>query len=329
MSESQSDATQRPDDDIDPATLLGDDHDDFEAVLAGDAAGPLAVVGPPYSGRGRVLDAATDRLDATRIDLGPGDGIETIRPALGKGPVVVSRCQHLYRRTIGGFDALETVLDTIAAADGLVVTGWNRYAWAYLTAVRAVERAIPAQVAVGPVAAEAIAELVLARYDEMPSFLTDDADSDGLVTVRRYSLGWGDHTLSVPLPVPDRNGSQPDSADPQDVVFERLAVASGGNIGVATALWEGQSDTAVRPSDIVPPESNSDLDRAAAFCLRIILAKERVEWAELRAVVGDGVDRIVAQLRREGLVTTDGAAVTLEPAAVRTAAETTDRGRIL
>lgn len=329
MTEPRPRSERRPGDDIDPATLLGEDLDTFEALVAGDSAGPLAVVGPPYSGRGRILDAATDRLDAERIAVKPGGEFEAIRPALGTGPVVVSGCQHLYRRTIGGFDPLESFLDTVAAADGPVVTGWNRYAWAYLTTVRAVERAIPKQVSVGPVPTEAIAELVLSRYDEMPSFLADETDGEELVTVRRYSLGWGDHTVSVPLPVPNRNGSRPDSADPKDVVFERLAAASGGNVGVATALWQAQSDTAVRPSDIVPPESTGDLDRAAAFCLRIVLAKERVERAELRAVIGEGVDRIVVQLRREGLVATDRATVTLEPAAVRTATETTDRERIL
>lgn len=329
MTASRSDTDQRPEESVDPATLLGDDHEAFEAVLAGDSTGPLAVVGPPYSGRGRVLDAAADRLDAARLDLGPDDGVAAVRPALGDGPVVVGGCQHLYRRAIGGFSPLEEFLDAVAATEEPVVTGWNRYAWAYLTAVRAVERAIPAQVTVGPVATEVIAELVLERYDEMPAFLTDDPDSDGLVTVREYAVGWGDRTVSVPLPVLDRNGRQPDSADPQDVVFERLAAASGGNVGVAAALWDAQSGPAVRPSDIVPPVSTGDLDRAAAFCLRIVLAKERVERAELDAVVGDGVGRILAQLRRDGLVTVDGTTVALDPGAVPTAVETTDRGRIL
>lgn len=329
MTDSRADADQRPEDGIDAATLLGDDHEPFEAVLAGDSTGPLAVVGPPYSGRSRVLDTAADRLDATRIDLGPEDGFEEVQGALGDGPVVVGDCQHLYRRAIGGFEPLEAFLDAVATAEAPVVTGWNRYAWSYLDAVRAVERAIPDTVAVGPVATEAIAELVLGRYDEMPAFPIEDTNSGGLVTVRTYPVGWGDRTISVPLPVPNRNGSDPDSTDPQDVVFERLAAASDGNVGVATALWRAQSETAVRPSDIVPPEPTGDLDRDAAFCLRIIIAKERVSRAELDAVVGDGVDRILAQFRRDGVVTVDETTVALEPAAVPTAADATDRGRIL
>jgi len=329
MTESRSDAKQRPEDGVDPGALLGDDHDAFEAVLTGDDPGPLAVVGQPYSGRHRVLDTAAERLDAAQVELGPGDGIETPRRALGDGPVVVGGCQHLYRRAVGGFDALELFLDAVAAAEGPVVTGWNCYAWTYLTAVRAVKRAVPTRVAVGPVATAAIAELILGRYGQMPSFLTDDPGSDRLVTVRRYPVGWGDWTVSIPLPVPTSDGSDPDSADPQDVVFERLAATAEGNVGVATALWEGQSGAAVRPSDIAPPEASSDLDREAAFCLRIILSKERVERAELDAVLGGGVDRLLAQFRRDGLVTVEKATVTLEPTAVPTAVDATDRGRIL
>lgn len=62
--------------DVDVPTLLGDDRESFEAVLSGEGAGPVAVVGDPFSGRGAVLDRAVRNLDATRVSLDPVDGVD-------------------------------------------------------------------------------------------------------------------------------------------------------------------------------------------------------------------------------------------------------------
>ncbi|MFB6123022.1 MAG: hypothetical protein ABEJ78_06155, partial [Haloferacaceae archaeon] len=303
------------------------DREAFEAVLAGEEPGPLAVVGAPFAGRERLLDHASERLDATRIRLAPGDGVDAVGDAIGERPVVVDDCHHLYRRTIGGFDSLETVLDRVVDADAPVVAGWNRYAWAYLSAVRTLDRAFPTRVDVGPATAERLAELLLSRYDELPSFVDDDAGESGLVGIRRFTFDWGERSLSIPVPVPSslsasRRGTPP---DPKDVVFERLAAVSEGNVGVATAIW-GRGDV-VRPSDVAAPGGDLSLDRDEAFCLRVVLSKERVDRAELAAVVGADLDRILSRLVRDGLVTVADGVVALDPAAVPTAAAATERRR--
>jgi len=321
-----------PDPDMDPSTLLGNDHDAFEAVLSGESPGPLAVVGAPFGGRGAVLEAAAERLGAERIRLAPGDGPPDI-PEPGGQPLVVEDCQHLYRRAIDGFEPVERFLGSLAGADAPIVTGWNRYAWAYLAAVRGVEGSFPARVDAGPVPTGEIAELFLERYGEMPRFVPEESAADGVVTTRRYSIGWRDRAVAVPVPVPNpvaiealRGGDDP---DPEDVVFERLGAVSGGNVGVATAIWESRRGGEVRPSDVVAAGADVDVDREEAFCLRIVLTKERVERAELAAIVGDGLDRILGRLAREGLVVTEGDVVCLEPAAVPSVVTATDRGRIL
>lgn len=103
--------------DVDVPTLLGDDHEAFESVLAGEVEGPVAVVGDPFSGRETVLDRAVRDLDATRIGLGPGDGIDEVRDGIEGGPVVVEDCQHLYERRVGGFGDLSAFLDDLAGVD--------------------------------------------------------------------------------------------------------------------------------------------------------------------------------------------------------------------
>ncbi|ACM56581.1 hypothetical protein [Halorubrum lacusprofundi] len=71
--------------DVDVPTLLGDDHEAFEAVLSGEKTGPVAVVGDPFSGRGSVLDRAVRDLDATRVSLDPGDGVDQTRARINGG----------------------------------------------------------------------------------------------------------------------------------------------------------------------------------------------------------------------------------------------------
>lgn len=315
----------------DAAELLGEEYERFESVLAERRGEPIAVLGAPFAGRETVLDEAAARLDATRVRLDPGDSADAVRSALDDGPVVIDDCQHLYERRIGGFDALDGVLDALATAEATVVTGWNRYAWAYLAAVRDLDGGIPHRFEVGPVATERLAELLLARYEEMPRFVADDGTS-GAITLRRRSVGWGEYAVSVPLPavnpaaVAGWGGGDP---DPRDVVFERLAGVSGRNLGVATALWEGYRSAEMRPSDVAAAGDDLDLDRETAFGLRIVLAKERVRQSELAEVLGDACDRVLGRLDREGLVEVGDEYVGLRPEAVPTAHAATERGRIL
>lgn len=317
---------------VDVPTLLGDDHEAFEAALSGDRGGPVAVVGDPFAGRETVLDRAEEQLDATRVALEPGDGVEEARTAIGDDPVVVEDCHHLYERRVGGFTALSAFLDDLATADATVVTGWNRFAWAYLSAVRDLDGAFPVTATVQPVPEDRLAELVLGRYDEMPTFVADDPERGDLVVTRRVAVGWRGYSVSVPVPTISRVSfaglSSDGELDPRDVTFGRLAAVSDGNLGVATAIWEAGQASEVRPSDVAVPTSAEDLDREEAFCLRIVLANERVERTQLARIV-DELDRVLGRLTRDGLVTVEDGVVALVPAAVPAAAEATERGRIL
>ena len=318
--------------DVDVPALLGTDRETFEAVLSGEVTGPVAVVGDPFSGRGTVLDRAVRDLDASRVTLDSGDGIDRVRAGIDGGPVVIEGCHHLYERRIGGFAELSAFLDDLASVDATVVTGWNRYAWAYLAAVQGLDREFPVTVEIHPLPAERIAELVLDRYDGMPAFVADDPDRGGLVVTARKEIGWRGRSVSVPVPgvspVAVRELFSDGGSDPKDVTFGLLAAVSNANIGVATAIWETNQGSEVRPSDIAVPASDRDLDREEAFCLRLVLAKERVGRARLSGAI-DGLDRVLGRLARDGLVTVEDGVVELAPAAMPAAVAATERGRIL
>jgi len=342
MTDSESDDERAGDarrsGEVDAATLLGEAHETFEDALDGETAVPVAVVGSPFAGREFVLEAAVERLDATRIRFEAADGpptgsdaLDAVGDALESGPVVVEDCQHLYRRTVGGFEALEEFLDLIASADVPVATGWNRYAWTYLAAVRGIDRSFRHRFDVGPVATDRLAELLLSRYDEMPTFVSETTETERPVTLRRREVGWNDLAITVPLPsvtLPIGRDSSDESIDARDVVFERLAAVSQGNLGVATSLWESLHSGELRPSDVVAAGGDVDLDRDEAFCLRIVLSKERVAREELTDVLGVSPDRILGRLDREGLVTVREGLVRLDPAAVPTITDATESRRI-
>ncbi|MEF8786072.1 MAG: hypothetical protein V5A45_09085 [Haloarculaceae archaeon] len=313
-------------------TLL-EDPEQFETFFEGPTEGPLAVVGDPFAGREVVLDHAVERLDATRVRLEPGDGVAPVRDAIGEGPVVVDDCQHLYRRVIDGFEPLEEFLGLLATTEDPLVAGWNRYAWSYLELVRELDQSFGRRADVGAVAAEQLAELLLSRYDTVPEFAANETEHDRLFTVERYGVDLRGSRFSVPIPTPNLSVIHWRRADPtpepRDVVFERLAAAADGNLGVASALWEVNRGDTIRPSELTTPTIDLTLDRTESFCLRILLAKERVQRAELVAIADGDLDRILGRLRRAGIVTQSEGVVSLDPTRVPAVISNTDRSRIL
>ena len=319
--------TDNPGEASDPTASLGEDVETLEQVLTGPSPAPLAVCSPPFGGRERVLEHAADRLGTDLLRLDPGDGADPLLDALGEGPVVVDGCQHLYERRIGGFEPVDAVLQAIEVPAAPVVTGWNEFAWTYLSRVRGVDRTFSARVDVDPTGADELAAMILDRYGEMPTFAPDET-APGILEVRRYGVEWRGHDLSVPVPVPSlaaiRASLTDGDVDPEDVVFERLAAVSDGNVGVATAIWEGSRREDIRPSDVVAGGSDLEFDREEAFCLRILLSKERVERAELARTV-DGAGRVLGRLLREGVASAGDGVVRLDPAAVPTAVAESER----
>ena len=314
---------------IDARTLLGDDSDAFDAALDDRGSPHVAVVGEPFGGRSVVLDAAERRLDARRIELGSGDAPRVAADAVGGTPLVIEGCQHLFARSVGGFEPLSDFLDTVAVTDTSVVAGWNSYAWSYLTAIGAVDAGMWTVVTVDGLSADRLTELARRTIDPLPTFRRDDLDAS-LIAVRRVPVRGG---LTIPIPVPDRNAIAARRADrpsPQEAVFERLASVSGGNPGVALALLQRCRDgDGIYPSDIYTSPTDTTVDPTAAFCLRMVLATERVRRDRLADRFEGSIDRLLARFAREGLLTRSNGVVSIDPGGLPAAVAITDRGRIL
>ncbi|MUV85780.1 hypothetical protein GJ631_04135 [Natronomonas sp. CBA1123] len=323
--------TQLDDGGVGLSALLGDDEETFSRVVDGRTPGPLAVIGSPFGGRETVLARAADRLDARHVRFDADTSAADAVDALAGGPTVVEGCHHLYTRTVGGFRPLSQFLDSLAETETTVVTGWNRFAWSYLDAVRNVGTVIPTHVEINGLSGEEVATFVEANATERPTFRRDETDESPF-TVRRHEVTVADRTVSVPLPALDRKAMvarRTEDLDPKTATFERLATVSDGNPGVALAIWKHCVDGDVRPTDIETLDLDADLNREAAFCLRILLSTEWVDRATLADRIGPRTPRLLGQFARAGVVTSEDGTVRLQPAGVPAAVAVTERWGVL
>jgi hypothetical protein len=323
--------TQLDDESVGLSALLGDDEETFRRAVDSRTTGPTAVIGSPFAGREAVLARAADRLDARHVRFDADTGVADAVDALDGGPVVIEGCHHLYTRTVGGFRPLSRFLDSLAETETTVVTGWNRFAWSYLDAVRNLGTVVPTHVETGALSGEELTTLVEANATERPTFRRDEADESPF-TVRQREVTVANRTVSVPLPALDRKAliaRRTEDLDPKTAAFERLAAVSDGNPGAALAIWARCVDEEVRPTDIEALDIEADLDREAAFCLRIVLSTERVDRSALTDRIGPRTPRLLGQFARAGVLTSEDGTVRLQPAGVPTAIAVTERWGVL
>lgn len=316
-------------DGIDAETLALAEAEAFAAVDAAvlDGSGTVAVVGEPFAGREVVLDHLAERADATRVSLEPGAGAPTLPES---GAAVVDNCQHLYTRRIGGFEALDDFLAAVARSDALVVTGWNAYSWSYLTRSRSGTAAFDTVFPVPELDASALAALL---DDGGVEFIANPDERLSPLTRGEWTPTVAGRSLTVPYPTLNRDWLRhvrTNDGDPRDAAFERLAAESGGNPGVAAAVWsrsvrEGQ----VAPAWVDAGVDTPDLTTLEAFTLQVVLSKAPATRAELDAVAGHSeVGSVLRSLTGQGLIEPQDAGYAPTAAGLPTAAHAVDRRRI-
>jgi hypothetical protein len=286
----------------------------------------VAVIGEPFAGRELVLDHVTDRLGARQFRLAPDADPDTVVDRIDEGPVVVGDCQHLYRRVIGGFEGLETVLNALARTEETVVTGWNSTAWSYLDAVHDIGDRFQS-FELEPLAGAKLGEILREEGTGSPSFQHEEKES--IVGRKEVSIGRGDLTVPAPsVNVSEIRRRITKPTDPETAVYERLATITDGNLGVALSLWHHERPRVdLMPGDFSVPFV--EVNREAAFLLRRILAKETTSRARLADEFGSNFDQLVGALVTGDLITDDGESLSLEPAGVPAAIELTEKQRIL
>jgi hypothetical protein len=310
---------------------LGAQCESIEQAIADHQDGTsanVAVVSEPFAGRDILLTYAEELL---------GDAVERLRfaptAAVGERPqipdapaIILDDCQYLFRRQIGGFDALDRLLEEIAVSDTLFLTSWNRYAWAYLASVRDVADSFPVEIRIPPLTAAQIEALLRENYGpEMPTFVdTGEAGRIKTIAVERVSVGLpGGRSATIPIPTPNpewvTSWFQRDADEGiEAVVYEKLRRLSHGNPGLVTTFWEAAvRDGTIAPAYVEDPISAPQLDDESALLALLLVTFERLPWDVLSEMMpGDGVETSLQRLETQGIVDVDDGEVSLEPAGV-------------
>lgn len=257
-----------------------------EAVEDGENA---VLVSEPFGGRSDVLDTVESRFDAERVSYSSVAEPRDLPPSLPSNDVVlVDGCEYLYTRRVDGFTTLEGFIDSVASTDATVVSSWNSYAWSYARHAADVG-VLGTTVELPTLDAAEIARTLADEYDV--SEFRDDYDevmSDDTAALRdRLPYGVGRIIEQT-----------------SENVFEKISAASGGNPGVARAvyeerLWQDDADGLFLTDD-------------QAFALRVVLSKGEVHRDVLRSVVRPrSVDAVVRTLSDADVVDLDGERVAL------------------
>lgn len=288
-----------------------------------DRAGTVAVMAAPYAGRGAVLEHLAARAGTEVVRLSADDRDPPSVPERPGEVLVVDGCHHLYDRRVDGFGSLERFLDQVTRTDALVVAGWNAAAWAYLDAARDVS-AFDTRFAVPGLDREAMETYVLDRHDGSVTFAAESGEDDASpVGVEETTVTLAGRDLVVPVPRYDpdywsaRRAERFD--DPAAAAFARLTDVSDGNPGVAWTVWEASvRDGTISVGAVEPPADPvpGDVGVDGAFALQTVRCAGRTTRERLRAVVGEGTDRLVRTLSRSGYLAVDGESVSVPPAAL-------------
>lgn len=286
----------------------------------------IAITSEPFAGREVLLDAAEEAIESetVRIDF-DGGGQNELPDISNQEAVLLGGCHFLYTRQIGGFQQLDDFLKQISAADTLVVTTWNRYAWDYLMAVRDVGEAFTTRLSVPALTAKQLTDLLTSNYaSSMPSFIqTGEAGNVKTLGFRRRKVPhFGDRSYELPLPEINTEyltahslSEDTQLEDTEAVVFEKIAHLSKGNPGVAIALWERSiRDGEIAPTYVEEVDEEFDLSEDEAFVLTILLTKERVNRANVDAVLSQiEVQRVLLNLAKKDLISVDVQEAVINP----------------
>jgi len=286
----------------------------------------VAIVAEPFAGRDILMNHVEAAVEGDLKRISFDAVVEELPPDLDAHDVVLlDDCQYLYTREIGGFEVLDAFLAEISAADALIVTSWNRYAWDYLAAVRDIEDVFSTEIAIPSLTAEQMAQLLTSNYaDTMPAFVQTGAGGR-VKTIhfdRRPVTLPGGLEFEVTLPelhleyLTSRSLRKDDAVDDVDaVVFQKIAQLSNGNPGVATALWERSvRDGEIAPAYVEEVDQALDIDDNEAFVLEVLLAKERLARSTLATVHDEiPVHRCLQSLTEQGVIRVDEATAVIDP----------------
>jgi len=126
----------------------------------------LAIISDPFYGESELMDRVEGMIEDVCIRINAQSliqSLEILKDSPGK-IVIVEEAHRLYRRTIGGFDAMNRFLNMLLFSDRLFITTWNSASWRYLDEVLGLGRHFPQKVRRSKMKKDESREMLLAGY---------------------------------------------------------------------------------------------------------------------------------------------------------------------
>lgn len=290
----------------DPKHIFEDEFERLKESL--DTGTNTVLVSEPYGGRDTLLEELSTHAD----------GVErrsflSVADAEGRIPdeadvCLVDGCRYLYTRRIGGFGPLESFVESVAASDATVVASWNSYAWSYARHATDIEDVLTEEVVLPDLGTPSLAELLASEYD------VSEFESD-LEETREEGESFVDR---LPPQIRFRLEERSDNT------FEKISALSGGNPGVARAVFED------RTWEKESGDDGGELSYEDAFTLLVVLTKEEVERDVLEEVASPrSLEKSLRRLSDAGYVERDDGRVVIRPERLVDAVERLERRHLV
>lgn len=302
-------------------------EEEFLSLLA-DGHETVAVVSQPWSGRSQLLETAANSFETepTTISIeGPVADSFSLPP---DEAVVLEHCQHLFQRRIGGFEALEALVEELSTREDPAVLGWNVFAWEYLTELTPISNAFDRVYMIDPLDAEAAEALLTetlavsdpenALSEAVDTELTEMADGERSVATTTVE-STSDRLTRLRSAIRNRyRGSVVESH------LEGLTSDAVGNPTAIHRLFQARMDP-----DVNELPNGFDLSYTESYVLWLILAAGETTPAALRETTAEDVSLTLRRLERQGAIERTGDRVSVRPLAFGPVHSELSRRRLL
>lgn len=270
----------------------------------------IAIISEPYAGKTTLMEYIYQRFPSisTRIVFPPySDSLGGFEKALEselKQFVFIDDCHLLYRRTVGGFEALESFLDKIAAKpEHMFITSWNIFSWEYLSEVMHIEKHFPCRISLPEFEVEEI-KSVLMSQPGASEVIFDSGETGKLgnfLEFGKYPLHIKRLERTIKIPFLKLNYSflkeklqqDEEGSSPEDLSFTKIKDISSGNILLSKIIWQKSlHNSTIKVSEIYSPSFKAELDYDTTFLAFMILSMGRLSKDSLEDTIGDEVDVI-------------------------------------
>ncbi len=283
----------------------------------------IAIIAEPFGGKTTLLDEIERKNPGRVTKIGfsatARNGEEIALPKNSKRILLLDNCHFFYMRKIGGFETLYKFLEMVAVSpEKLFITTWNLHSWNYLNQGLGLGKYFPVQVNVPGLAREELKALILEGYEEGEIQFVGDIESKKkrFVYIMKYPLSLKPVRKEINVPylkinipyLQKRFHKEEKQTSVEDLIFDKIYLASKGNPGVALRAWEmGIEYPQIRPEKTGNFSFDIELDYDEAFVLSLILSYQRLKKAEIAEIIGSlqRADEILFRLLNQELILMD------------------------